>query len=173
MPFLHVYSYKWYVKGGQISPILGNCGIFGGEVILQPISIWKMKEETMTHNRLLFYILLALAYLCPFGVSANDTMGMVSGKVMSSDGETIDYASVFLKGTVYSCTVNGRGLYHLKAPAGDYTIVFSSVGFEKAEHEVEIPADGRVKLNVKLKPVTQLAEVIVVGSQVSKVRNSA
>ena len=105
MPFLHVYSYKWYVKGGQISPILG---IFGGEVILQPISIWKMKEETMTHNRLLFYILLALAYLCPFGVSANDTMGMVSGKVMSSDGETIDYASVFLKGTVYSCTVNGR-----------------------------------------------------------------
>lgn len=127
----------------------------------------------MTHNRLLFYILLALAYLCPFGVSANDTMGMVSGKVMSSDGETIDYASVFLKGTVYSCTVNGRGLYHLKAPAGDYTIVFSSVGFEKAEHEVEIPADGRVKLNVKLKPVTQLAEVIVVGSQVSKVRNSA
>ncbi len=38
---------------------------------------------------------------------------------------------------------------------------------------MEIPADGRIKLNVKLKPVTQLAEVIVVGSQVSKVRNSA
>ena len=85
----------------------------------------------MTHNRLLFYILLALASLCTLRASANDTMGMVSGKVMSSDGETIDYASVFLKGTGYSCTVNGRGLYHIKAPLAIILLYFLPLGLRK------------------------------------------
>ncbi len=127
----------------------------------------------MAYKRLLFYGLFVSAFLCSFASSAKDAMGMVSGKVVSSDGYTIDFATVFLKGTKHSCSTNERGLYHLKAPAGNYTIVFSSVGFEKAEHKVEIPADGRVWLNVKLKSSTQLAEVIVEGRQISKVKNSA
>ncbi|WP_303029209.1 TonB-dependent receptor [uncultured Duncaniella sp.] len=98
---------------------------------------------------------------------------MISGKVLSLDGEPIDYASVFLKGTSYTCSTNEKGLYHLSAPAGEYTIVFSSVGFEKQELKVSIEAKTRKKMNVKLKPVTSLAEVIVVGSQLSKVKNSA
>lgn len=99
--------------------------------------------------------------------------GMISGKVLSLDGETIDYATVFLKGTSLSCSTNGKGLYHISAPAGDYTIVFSSVGFEKHEAKVKIKSNERAKLNVKLKPATQLGEVIVVGNQLSKVKNSA
>lgn len=119
------------------------------------------------------YILTALISLCNSAYAANDTIGMISGKVLSADGEAIDYASILLKSTEYICYTNEQGLYHLKAPAGSYTIVFSSVGFEKSEQKVEIPANGRIKLNVKLKSATQLAEVIVVGSQVSKVKNSA
>ncbi len=98
---------------------------------------------------------------------------MLSGKVLSADGDPIDYATVFLKGTTLSSTTNEKGLYHISAPAGEYTVVFSSVGFEKYEAHVVIAADGRRKLNVKLKPSTQLAEVIVVASPLSKVKNSA
>lgn len=99
--------------------------------------------------------------------------GMISGKVLSTEGEPIDFATVFLKGTSNSCTTNEKGLYHLSAPAGDYVIVFSSVGFEKKEIKISIKADDRTKVNVKLTPSTNLGEVIVVGSQLSKIKNSA
>ena len=100
--------------------------------------------------------------------------GMISGKVLSADdGTPVDYATVFLKGTSYACNTNEKGLYHISAPAGDYTVVFSSVGFEKVEAKVTIKDGERVKYNVKLKSSTQLADVIVVGSQLSKVKNSA
>lgn len=98
---------------------------------------------------------------------------MISGKVLSSDGEPIDYANVYLKGTTFTVTTNDDGIYHINAPAGNYTVVFSSVGFEKLELKATIKAKERIKLNVKLKPATQLAEVIVIGNTLSKVRNSA
>lgn len=71
------------------------------------------------------------------------------------------------------CSTNENGLYHLKAPTGEYVIVVSSVGFEKVETKINIKSKERIKLNIKLNPVTQLAEIIVVGNQLSKVKNSA
>ncbi len=120
------------------------------------------------------YILAVLVIcLLSLNLSAKDITGMISGKVLSSDGEPIDYANVYLKGTAFSSTTNDKGLYHINAPAGTYTIVFSSVGYEKLELKATIKAKDRTKLNVKLKPATQLAEVIVVGNTLSKVKNSA
>ena len=40
-------------------------------------------------------------------------------KFFSSDKGVIDFATVYLKGTQYGCTTNEKGLYHLKAPAGN------------------------------------------------------
>lgn len=120
------------------------------------------------------YILAVLTIcLLSLNLTAKDVTGMISGKVLSSDGEPIDYATVHLKGTTFSGTTNDKGIYHINAPAGNYTVVFSSVGFEKLELKATITTKDRTKLNVKLKPVTQLAEVIVVGNTLSKVRNSA
>ena len=119
--------------------------------------------------------ILAILTICllSLNLSAKDVTGMISGKVLSSDGEPVDYATVYLKGTTFSGTTNDKGIYHITAPAGNYTIVFSSVGFEKLEIRTSIKTEDRTKLNVKLKPATQLAEVIVVGNTLSKVRNSA
>ncbi len=119
---------------------------------------------------ILLSLLLSFAALTSF---AKDLPGMISGKVLSSDGGLVDYATVYLKGTGYSSSANEKGLYHIKAPAGKYTIVFSSVGFEQEELPVEIEAGERTKLNIKMKPSTRLAEVIVVGNTLSKVKNSA
>ena len=120
------------------------------------------------------YILAVLTIcLLSLNLTAKDVTGMISGKVLSSDGEPIDYATVHLKGTTFSGTTNDKGIYHITAPAGNYTIAFSSVGFEKLEIKTSIQAEDRTKLNVKLKPVTQLAEVTVVGNTLSKVKNSA
>ena len=62
---------------------------------------------------------------------------MISGKVLSLDGEAVEYATVFLKGTSISCSTNEKGLYHITAPAGEYTLVFSSVGYERHEATVK------------------------------------
>ena len=54
---------------------------------------------------------------------------MISGKIISTEKETVDFATVYLKGTTYGGTTNEQGIYHLKAPAGDYTLVVSAIGY--------------------------------------------
>ena len=118
-------------------------------------------------------ILMVAAMALSVSAFAEETTGMISGRVLSDAGEPVDYATVFLKDTPHLSHTNEKGLYHIKAPAGSYTLVCSSVGFEKVEVPVAIKAGERVKLNIKMKSSTQLGEVIVVGSQLSKVKNSA
>ena len=116
---------------------------------------------------------LIVLFIIPFSIFPRDLSGMISGKVLSLDGEPLDYATVFLKGTAYSCSTNEKGLYHISAPAGDYTLVVSSVGYETSESKVTLKKGERIRLNFKLKSTAQLREVIIVGNQLSKVRNSA
>lgn len=98
---------------------------------------------------------------------------MVSGKVISVDGEPVDFATVYLKDTGYSANTDEKGLYHIKAAPGNYTLVCTAVGFDKVEAKITLKSGERLKQNIKLRPTTQLGEVIVVGNQLSKVRNSA
>ena len=130
------------------------------------------KPITMASPKKYILVILSICLLS-LNLSAKELTGMISGKVLSSDGDPIDYATVYLKGTNYSSTTDEKGLYHINAPAGSYTIVFSSVGFEKLEVKASVTAKERTKLNVKLKSDNQLAEVIVVGNTLSKVKSSA
>lgn len=125
------------------------------------------------YNSKKIVLLLIILSIFSFSTLAKDTTGMISGKVLSVDGEPVDYATVYLKGTTYSSYTNDKGIYHVKAPAGEYTVVFSSVGYTPVEKKVTVKPGERCRLTVKLKSSTQLAEVIVVGSQLSKVKNSA
>lgn len=126
----------------------------------------------MTSRKKYFFSIITLLTIA-ISTFAAGKPGMISGKVLSTDGEPIDFATVFLKGTSYTCSTDEKGLYHLSAPAGDYTIVYTSVGFDKKEFKVNLKAGERDKMVVKLKPSTNLGEVIVVGNQLSKVKNSA
>lgn len=58
-------------------------------------------------------------------VYAQQHKTMISGKVVSKEKEIIDLATVYLKGTNYGCMTNEQGIYHLHAPAGEYTLVVS------------------------------------------------
>ena len=67
-----------------------------------------------------------------------------------------------------------EGLYHIKAPAGDYTLVVSAVGYTKVEKKVKLVNDERMKLNITIAPETQqLDEVTIVSTGVSRVKRSA
>lgn len=111
--------------------------------------------------------------MCSLTVLA-ERHSMVSGKVLSADKTIVDFATVYLKGTHFGCMTDEKGLYHLKAPAGTYTLVVSAVGFETYEEKVTIDKHERTRKTVVLKPsVTELDEVVVVSNGVSRVKRSA
>ncbi|RHB38382.1 TonB-dependent receptor [Bacteroides nordii] len=120
-------------------------------------------------------VLLFLITACLFSVSAQKQRTMLSGKIISTETkEAIDFATVYLKGTTFGCTTNEKGIYHLKAPAGHYTLVVSAVGFETVEKKVELTQDERNKLNIMINPATtELDEVVVTSTGVSRIKRSA
>ena len=127
-----------------------------------------MKAYTLKFS-LLFFLLLA-----SLSVHAQRRGGMISGRIISTEKETVDFATVYLKGTSYGGTTNQEGLYHIKAPAGDYTLVVSAVGYTKVEKKVKLVNDERMKLNITIAPETQqLDEVTIVSTGVSRVKRSA
>lgn len=119
------------------------------------------------------FFFLAYLLMAVLSVSAQNS-SIISGRVLSTDKSVVDFATVYLKGTNYGCTTNEKGIYHLKAPAGIYTLVVSAVGFEAYEQKVELKPEARSKQTVFLKPsVLELEEVVVVSSGVGRVKRSA
>lgn len=105
---------------------------------------------------------------------ANAQPAMLSGRVLSSEKEIIDFATVYLKGTNQGGITNAEGIYHLKARAGRYTLVVSAVGYKTVEMPIELQSGQRQKQNITLSAdVQQLDEVTVVSTGVSRVKRSA
>lgn len=99
---------------------------------------------------------------------------MISGKILSTEKEIVDFATVYLKGTNYGGTTNEEGIYHLKAPAGNYTLVVSAIGYTTVEKAVRLTAGERTKQNLTIKPqVEELDEVVIVSNGISRLKRSA
>lgn len=99
---------------------------------------------------------------------------MISGKVLSTEKTTVDFATVYLKGTNYGGTTNEEGIYHLQAPAGEYTLVVSAIGYKTVEKPVKLMREERTKMNVVISPqATELDEVVVVSNGVTRLKRSA
>lgn len=99
---------------------------------------------------------------------------MISGKVLSTEKTTVDFAAVYLKGTNYGGTTNEEGIYHLQAPAGEYTLVVSAIGYKTVEKPVKLMRGERTKMNVVISPqATELDEVVVVSNGVTRLKRSA
>lgn len=101
--------------------------------------------------------------------------GFVSGKIVSAENNgAIPYATVFLKETRYGVSTDTNGLYGFKAPAGDYSLVVSAIGYERIEKPVRLTPGNRTKISVALTPkTTEMEEVVVLGSGVGRVNKSS
>lgn len=121
-------------------------------------------------NTLTFALLLVF-----LPVAAKAQSGtMISGKIVSTEKEIVDFATVYLKGTNYGGTTNEEGIYHLKAPAGNYTLVVSAIGYKTVEKQVKLIDGQRVKQNITITPqAEELDEVVVVSNGVSRLKRSA
>lgn len=131
-------------------------------------------SKTLWSQYFKFVFLFAAMTLC-MTVKAEVQKIILSGIVKSTDKSPVDFATVYLKNTNFGCTTNEKGEYRLNAPAGEYTLVVSAIGFETYEKNVTISKHHHHNNHrVILKPsVTELDEVVVVSNGVSRLKRSA
>lgn len=101
----------------------------------------------------------------------------LAGRVVSADSSAVHSATVYLKGTHYGCTTDDKGFFRLHAPAGAYELIVSAVGFEPSQTDVVVGHKSRSTpphcRTIVLQPsVTEVEEVVVTGSGVSRIRRS-
>ncbi|MCG8582692.1 MAG: DUF5686 and carboxypeptidase regulatory-like domain-containing protein [Bacteroidales bacterium] len=74
----------------------------------------------------------------------------VKGTVTDQEGNTIPFATIYLKETTTGTTTNDLGEYEILLPAGKYTIVFQGLGFQKTELTVNV-SDSFINNDIVLK----------------------
>jgi len=111
-------------------------------------------------------------FICAFGLlfaSSAWAQQTVSGTVTAADdGTPLPNVTVLVQGTNSGTATNADGEYSVTVPEGGNILVFSSVGFETQEVNI----NGRSKINVQLSAdVAQLDDVVVVGFGTQSRRN--
>lgn len=130
----------------------------------------KALEKTIRLSALLWMLLTVL----PAVRGEERNTATISGKILSSEHEAMDFATVQIKGTGHGTRPDEKGIYHLHAKAGTHTLVFKAMGYETVERTVTLTAGERRKLNVSMQPRNiELAEVKVEANHVSRVNRSA
>jgi len=74
----------------------------------------------------------------------------VKGIVSDEEGNSIPFATIYLKETTTGTTTNDLGEYEIQLPPGKYNIVFQGLGFQKSEVTVNVK-DQFVTNNIVLK----------------------
>ncbi len=85
-------------------------------------------------------------------LSSNYTYSqVVSGVVKSSDGESIPFASIFIKELTTGTTTNLEGEYSLSLTPGTYRVSFQALGFSKIVEKITVENSDIIK-DIVLKP---------------------
>ena len=124
------------------------------EVIEEQIVLKKIKEQSA---------------IIPESKSEIIAEDKVSGKVTAEKGEVIPGVSVLVKGTSRGTITNNDGEFNIVAKEGDI-LVLSFVGFEK--QEVKITTANQAITIVMKEDISQLGEVVVVGSRSTVARTN-
>ncbi|MGQ1783610.1 SusC/RagA family TonB-linked outer membrane protein [Saccharicrinis sp. GN24d3] len=103
---------------------------------------------------------LLMFLLCFMSVWGMSQQHLVTGRVTDEAMEPVVGASIIIKGTTQGTITNFEGVYSLQLSDSNAKLVFSFIGMESQE----IDLDGRKKLDVQLKPeFSDIEEVVVVG----------
>jgi outer membrane receptor protein involved in Fe transport len=99
-------------------------------------------------------------------------IGVVTDKEMNN--EPLPFANVFVKGTTVGVTTDFDGNYALNVAEGEWTIVFSFIGYETVEKVVTVVADESIELNQVMGASEGVGlDEVVVKAVVSKEKESA
>ncbi|MFH6945909.1 TonB-dependent receptor domain-containing protein [Flavobacterium sp. FlaQc-50] len=121
-----------------------------------------------------FKFLLITLFICSISIAQNK--GTISGVLTDkeSNNQSLPFANVLLKGTKISANTDIDGKYSLNVNPGNYTIIFSFVGYESVEQPVTVTAGQTVTVNQILSSGGYtLKDVVVKSAAVSKQKESA
>jgi outer membrane receptor for ferrienterochelin and colicin len=95
-----------------------------------------------------FFLLCLLASAPAFSFAQEKFT--ISGEVRESrTGETMIGAVVFLAGTPYGATTNNFGYYSITAPAGQYQLKISFVGFQEIVQSIQLNKNELLNFNLE------------------------
>jgi len=101
------------------------------------------------------------------------TTGKLAGKVTDSQtGESLIGVNVVLEGTTFGAATDKDGNYMINnIPPGEYTLVFSYVGYQKQTFlKVRINVDFTTRLDVKLNNETMVTDAVIIEAKAPLVR---
>ncbi len=120
-------------------------------------------------------LILAATVLFLYQTSyAQDSQHTISGYIKDvENGETLIGANIYLKNKPgIGTTANNYGFYSLTLAEGEYTLVFSYLGFQDQEIAVKLVSDK--KININLTSGVLLKELIVEeNSSIDQVQNTS
>lgn len=89
----------------------------------------------------------------------------LSGRITTTDGKPIAYASIYVPELHKGTTANSDGVFILPLPEGEHNIVVQYLGYAKYRTKISLDKTAQLRLEVKLQPqALALPEVIVTAS---------
>jgi hypothetical protein len=119
------------------------------------------------------FLFIAL-FICTISIAQNK--GTISGVLTDKDmnNASLPFANVLVKGTNISVNTDVDGKYSLSVNPGNYTLIFSFLGYESVEAPVSVKANETVTVNQGLSAGSYtLKDVVVQASTGSKQKESA
>ena len=120
-------------------------------------------------SRLLLLSIFCLLTLSPaFALvksSAKYSPGRIEGIITDTEGKPIEGATVQLDETTLKASTNQNGGFTFSVEAGTYTLIVSHISYTTLKEKVQVKANEKLTLAIKLKPsqATDMNEVVVVG----------
>lgn len=106
-----------------------------------------MNQPLQAFKKLFPLTILALLLLInTLPTLAQQARGTLKGKVITIKNDPAENVSVTLKGTKFGTITDENGLFEIKAPEGNYTLVISEVGAKGQEKAVSVKAGQTTNL---------------------------
>ncbi|MFM2208079.1 MAG: hypothetical protein RL213_2054 [Bacteroidota bacterium] len=120
--------------------------------------------------RLLFSTLLLLPVLTAFGGERKDLQQRftLSGFIREQrTGESMPGAAVYVREARTGTTSNAYGFYSITLPPGNYTVVYTYIGFEPSEEKLVLDKDTRMNIALRTKAI-ETKEVVISAEREDK-----
>ena len=115
----------------------------------------------------LYKIILPVLFLLPFSVlvSAQETATVYGRVTDASDGQPVEFVSVFVKGSGKAVSTDEGGKFALQITANQrVTISFKRVAYQEASADIlPLQANARFALDLAMSPVGANLEVVISG----------
>ena len=135
------------------------------------VTLPQNKTQNNIMKSSLLFITLLISSIA-FAQNKATVSGTISDK--EANNSTLPFANVVIKGTQLAVTTDIDGKYTISIAPGNYTIVFSFLGYENAEQNFTIAANENITINKALgSGAYTLQDVIVQATAVNREKETA